>query len=87
MIGYAGFHRGREGLTREALGVTIRITSPARTVVDCFRYRKKIGIDVAIEALRDVLRSRKAKVDEIMRAAEMCRVRTVMRTYLEAILA
>ena len=73
--------------TREVLGVTIRITSPARTVVDCFRYRNKIGIDVAIEALRDVLRSRKAKVDEIMRAADMCRARTVMRTYLEAILA
>jgi predicted transcriptional regulator of viral defense system len=71
--------------TREALGVTIRITSPARTVVDCFRYRNKIGIDVAIEALRDVLRSRKATVGEIMRAADMCRARTVMRTYLEAI--
>jgi predicted transcriptional regulator of viral defense system len=71
--------------TREVLGVTIRITSPARTVVDCFRYRNKIGIDVAIEALRDVLRSRKATVSEIMRAAEMCRARTVMRTYLEAI--
>ena len=71
--------------TREALGVTIRITSPARTVVDCFRYRNKIGIDVAIEALRDVLRSRKATVSEIMRAADMCRARTVMRTYLEAI--
>lgn len=72
---------------RSMLGVPVSITSPARTVVDCFRYRNKIGIDVALEALRDVLRSRKAKVDEIMRAADMCRARTVMRTDLEAILA
>ncbi|HEX3666953.1 MAG TPA: type IV toxin-antitoxin system AbiEi family antitoxin [Rhizomicrobium sp.] len=69
----------------DILGVPTRITSPARTVVDCFRYRNKIGSDVAMEALRDSLRSRKATVDEIMRAAEVCRARTVMRTYLEAL--
>lgn len=71
--------------TRAMLGVPVRITSPARTVVDCFRYRNKLGLDVALEALRDVVRSRKATVDEIMRAAEMCRARTVLRTYLEAL--
>jgi hypothetical protein len=54
-------------------------------VVDCFRYRNKIGLDVALEALRDVVRSRKATVDEIMRAAEVCRARTVMRSYMEAL--
>ncbi len=69
---------------RSALGVPFRITSPARTVVDCFRYRNKLGLDIALEALHDVLRSRAASVDEIMRAAEVCRARTVMRTYLEA---
>jgi predicted transcriptional regulator of viral defense system len=72
-------------LTRHILGVPVRITSPARTVVDCFRYRNKIGIDVALEALRDALRSRVTTVDAIMRAAEACRASTVMRTYLEAL--
>ena len=74
-------------LRRSALGVPFRITSPARTVVDCFRYRNKLGLDVAFEALRDVLRSRAATVSEITRAAEACRARTVMQTYLEAVLA
>ena len=70
---------------RTALGVPFRITSPARTVVDCFRYRNKFGIDFALEALHDVLRSRTASVDEIMRAAEFCRAQTVMRSYLNAL--
>ena len=72
-------------LHRTALGVPFRITSPARTVVDCFRYRNKFGLDVALEALDDVLRSRTATVDEIMRAAEFCRAGTVMRSYLKAL--
>ena len=71
--------------TRHILGVPVRVTSPARTVVDCFRYRSKLGLDVALEALRDAVRSRVATVDEIMRAAEVCRARTVMKTYLEAL--
>ena len=68
-----------------AQGVPFRVTSPARTVVDCFRYRNKLGLDVGLEALHDVLRSQSATVDEIMRAAEICRIRTVIRPYLEAI--
>lgn len=71
-------------LNRPILGVPVRITSPARTIVDCFRYRSKLGLDVALEALRDAVRSRTTTVDEIVRAAEVCRARTVMRTYLEA---
>jgi predicted transcriptional regulator of viral defense system len=70
---------------RPILGVPVRVTSPARTVVDCFRYRRKIGLDVALEAVREVLRSRMATVDEIMRTAEVCRARTIVRTYLEAL--
>ena len=70
---------------RSARGVPFRITSPARTVLDCFRYRNKLGLDVAIEALHDELRSRVATVFEIMRAAEECRARTIMRAYLEAL--
>jgi predicted transcriptional regulator of viral defense system len=72
-------------LTRPILGVPVRITSPARTIVDCFRYRSKIGLDVALEALREAIRSRTTTIDEIVRAAEVCRARTVMRTYLEAL--
>ena len=74
-------------ISRPILGVPVSITSPARTVVDCFRYRNKVGIDVAMEALRDSIRTRKANVDEISRAAEVCRARTVMKTYLEALSA
>ncbi|HEU68229.1 MAG TPA: transcriptional regulator [Candidatus Acetothermia bacterium] len=71
--------------THHILGVPVRVTSPARTVVDCFRYRNKIGLDVATEALREALRSRLATVDEILRTAEVCRARTVVRPYLEAV--
>jgi predicted transcriptional regulator of viral defense system len=71
--------------TRSILGVPVRVTSPARTVVDCFRYRNKIGLDIALEALRDAVRSRKATMDEITRAAEVCRARSVIRAYLEAL--
>lgn len=65
-------------------GVRVRLTNPARTVVDCFRYRRKIGIDVALEALREAVRGRKATVSEIDRAAEVCRIRSVIGPYLEA---
>jgi len=68
-------------------GVRARITSPARTVVDCFRYRNKIGIDVALEALKESLRTRRASVDAIIRAAQACRVYSVMGPYLQAVLA
>jgi hypothetical protein len=61
------------------------VTTPARTVVDCYAYRNKVGIDVALEALRDCLRQKKASVDEITRAAECRRMLNVMRPYLEAI--
>ena len=74
------------GVTQmSALGVPFRITSPARTVVDCFRYRKKFGLDIAMEALDDAVRSNITTVDEILRAAEVCRVRTVMDAYLYAL--
>lgn len=72
-------------ITQALQGVSVRLTNPARTVVDCFRYRNKIGLDVALEALRDAVRSRKAMVSEIDRAAEVCRIRTVIGPYLEAL--
>lgn len=72
--------------TSDVLGQKVRITNAARTVVDCFRYRNKLGMDVALEALREVLREKRASVSEIDRAAEVCRMRTVMRPYLESLL-
>jgi predicted transcriptional regulator of viral defense system len=63
----------------------IRVYSVAKTVVDCFRFRNKIGLDVALEALRDVLRERQAPIDEIWRYGKMLRMTNVMRPYLEAV--
>jgi predicted transcriptional regulator of viral defense system len=69
---------------KKVQGVNIRITSPSRTVVDCFRYRRKIGLDVALEALKDVIYSQKATFDEIMETAKICRVGTIIKPYLES---
>src|SRR4051794_23312796 len=66
-------------------GVPVRVTTPARTVVDCFAYRNKIGLDVALEALRDCWRRRRATMDELHRAARARRMTNVMRPYLEAL--
>ncbi len=63
--------------------VKVRVTSAAKTVVDCFRYRKKIGLDVALEALRDYRRTRKSR-DELWHAAKACGALSVMRPYMEA---
>lgn len=71
--------------TREIQGVEVPLTSPARTVVDCFRYRRKIGLDVALEALRDAVRTRATSIDEILRVAEICRAITVVRPYVESL--
>src|ERR1700731_2524241 len=66
-------------------GVPTRIYSPAKTVADCFKFRNKIGLDVAIEALRDSLQQKKATVNEIYRYAKVCRVSNVIRPYMEAL--
>jgi predicted transcriptional regulator of viral defense system len=67
-------------------GVRVKIYGPAKTVADCFKYRNKIGLDVAMEALRDVRRKRKCSNDELWKCAKICRVQEVMRPYMEAIL-
>lgn len=66
-------------------GATVHVFSAAKTVADCFKFRNKIGLDVAIEALRDSIASRKATRDEIWKAARVCRVSSVIRPYLEAL--
>lgn len=69
---------------RKIEGVPIHVYSAAKTVADCFKFRNKIGLDVAIEALRDCRESKKATVDEIWKAAKVCRMANVIRPYLEA---
>lgn len=79
----AGLRQGVEKL--EVDGVPIRVTNVARTVADCFKFRSKVGPDVALEALRDARRSRKATPDELWHYAKLNRVANVMRPYLEAV--
>lgn len=75
----------RAGIVTQTIdGVAVRIYSPAKTVADCFKFRNKIGIDVALEALRDYLRKHRGGVDALWRYARICRVQRVMQPYLEA---
>ena len=71
--------------TRRVDGVKIQVTSVAKTVADCFKFRNKIGLDVALEALREARRAKKASADELWRYAKINRVTNVMRPYLEAV--
>lgn len=69
----------------DVVGVKVRIYNPAKTVADCFKYRNKLGLDVALEALRETLRERKCTVDDLWRYANVCRVSSVIRPYMEAL--
>ena len=76
-----------EGIIKKKVnGVSMKIYNPAKTVADCFKYRNKIGIDVAIEALRDCIQSHKCTFDEIMNYAKICRVANVIKPYMEAMI-
>ena len=66
-------------------GVSVRVTSPARTVADCFKFRSRVGLDVAIEGLRSAWDSRAVTMDELWQAAEQTRMTNVMRPYLESL--
>jgi len=76
------FTKGKRA--HELEGIPVQVFSPAKTVADCFKFRGKIGLGVAIEALRDYVRSKSGPVEELYRFAEICRVRSVMRPYIEA---
>lgn len=77
-----------EGIETQAVqGAPMRVYSVAKTVVDCFKFRHKIGLDVALEALKDAWRSRKLSMDEISYFAKINRVEKVMQPYLEALVA
>jgi len=66
-------------------GMIVRVFNPAKTVADCFKFRNKIGLDVAMEALRDCLRQKKSTIDEVFIAAKVCRVARIMQPYLESL--
>lgn len=70
---------------RRIEGTQVRVYGPAKTVADCFKYRNKIGIDVALEALREGWRERHFTMDDLWRFAKTCRVANVMRPYLEGL--
>lgn len=72
--------------THELDGVSVRIYSPEKTLADCFKFRNKIGLDTAVEAVRFYRERRSVKVDDIMRYAGICRVKKIIRPYLEALL-
>lgn len=71
--------------THKVDGTRVRVTGVAKTVADAFKFRNKIGLDVALEALREARRTKKASVDELWQYAKLNRVANVMRPYLEAL--
>lgn len=79
----AGLSAGIQTHVRD--GVPLRVTGVARTVVDCFKFRNRIGLDVALEALTQVRRERRASNDELWRVASQLRMANVMRPYLESV--
>jgi predicted transcriptional regulator of viral defense system len=72
--------------THEIEGVQVSVYCPEKTIADCFKYRNKIGFDVALEALKLYRERIGFKVDDLMHFARVCRVEKVMRPYLEAII-
>lgn len=69
--------------THSIHGVPVKLFNIPKTVADCFKYRNKIGIDVAIEALQECWRSRKCTMDELWKYAKICRVSRIMKPYME----
>ena len=75
---------GAEGVMIDVV-VSVLVTSIEKTIVDCFKYRNKIGLDIAIEALQEAWRSKRMSMDRIWEYATICRVSNVMRPYLESL--
>ncbi len=68
-------------------GVSVKVTSVAKTIADCFKFRNKIGLDVALEALKEAWRAKRVAMDELWHCGQICRVQNVMRPYLEGLTA
>lgn len=78
----------KEGVETHTIGgVRVRVYSPAKAVADCFKFRNKLGLDVALEALKEYRRKYRAGMDDLWRFAKVCRVAEVMRPYMEAMVA
>jgi len=76
----------QSGIEEHSLdGVKVKIYSPAKTIADCFKFRHKIGLDIAIEALKDYLKLKLGSIDEIWEYAKICRVMKIIRPYLESL--
>ena len=74
------------GITEQSVeGGKIRVYSPAKTVADCFKFKGRVGTELAIHALREAVQRRKATMDELWQAAKVCRVANVMRPYMESL--
>jgi len=87
VVRFGGFALS-EGIESHSIeGVAVRVYNVAKTLADVFKYRNKIGLDVALEALREAWRDRRFKMDDIHRYARVCRVERVMRPYLESLAA
>jgi|SRR5699024_729243 len=69
----------------EVDGIEVQVYNPAKTIADCFKFRNQIGLDIAIEALKDGIRENKASFNEIEKFAKICRVQNVIRSYAETI--
>jgi predicted transcriptional regulator of viral defense system len=85
IVRFSGAARTTDVETHRVEGVAVRVYGAAKTVADCFKYRHKLGLDVALEALRDYTRARPGGRDALWAAAKACRVANVMRPYLEAL--
>ncbi|HDT11395.1 MAG TPA: transcriptional regulator [bacterium] len=84
VVSGAAFEFGVE--KHEINGVEIKVYSVAKTVADCFKFRNKVGLDVAIESLKEAVISHRTSVDKIMESAEVCRVGSIIRPYLETVI-
>lgn len=77
-----------EGVTKHKIDdIEVPITNIAKTIVDCFKFRNKIGLDVALEALKEAWQAKRVSMDELWHYSKLCRVQNVMRPYLEALTA
>lgn len=85
-------HFGGETLTEGVAshmmdGVEVKVTNVAKTIADCFKFRHKIGLDVALEALKEAVQSKRVTINELWHYSQLCRVHNVMRPYLEGLAA
>lgn len=85
LVHFSGDAYSQNVETHDIKGIAVRVYGPAKTVADCFKYRNKIGLDVALEALRECWRERRCSMDDFWETARICRMTRIMRPYLESL--